>query len=169
VRKLTEMHDGRVTASSEGTDKGSEFVIVLPAAGRPKAKAVPSEAGRDLLHKGWRILVVDDNVDMATSLARLLKLLGNDVQVAHHGKAAIETARAFRPEFVLLDIGLPGMDGYQVAASLRNDGCCENSVIVAVSGYGQEEDRRRAREAGFHHHLVKPVDFGALRALLAGR
>ena len=109
-----------------------------------------------------RILVVDDNVDTANSLARLLKLLGNDVEVAFHGKAAIEKARAFRPEFVLLDIGLPGMDGYQVASALRNDSAGERMVIVAISGYGQEDDRRRAREAGFDHHFVKPVDFSIL-------
>ena len=88
-------------------------------------------------------------------------------QVAHHGKAAIETARTFRPEFVLLDIGLPGMDGYEVAATLRKDDSCKNTVIIAVSGYGQEDDRRRAREAGFDHHLVKPVDFDTLTTLLA--
>ena len=111
------------------------------------------------------MLVVDDNVDTATGLSRLLKLLGHDVQVAHDGKAAIEAARAHRPEIVLLDIGLPGMDGYQVASKLREEECCKDAIIIAVSGYGQEEDRRRSQEAGFDHHLVKPVDYDALMTL----
>ena len=102
-------------------------------------------------------------------MARLLSLLGNEVQVALHGKTAIEIARAFRPEFILLDIGLPGMDGYEVAIALRKDDTCKNALIVAVSGYGQEEDRRRCREAGFDHHLVKPVDFDALTTLIGKR
>ena len=169
VRKLTEMHGGHVLASSGGTDKGSEFVIFLPAATRPEMGALSSNDGRKDVSTGSRILVVDDNVDTAGGLARILKLLGNDVQIAFHGKAAIETARTFRPEFVLLDIGLPGMDGYEVAAILKKDNSCKNSVIVAVSGYGQEEDRRRAREAGFDHHLVKPVDIDTLTTLLGQR
>ena len=160
---------GTSLASSGGTDKGSEFVIFLPAATRPEMKALSSNDGRKDVSTGSRILVVDDNVDTAGGLARILKLLGNDVQIAFHGKAAIETARTFRPEFVLLDIGLPGMDGYEVAAILKKDNSCKNSVIVAVSGYGQEEDRRRAREAGFDHHLVKPVDIDTLTTLLGQR
>ena len=101
-------------------------------------------------------------------MARLLKLLGHDVRVAHDGPEALEAAREHRPEVVLLDIGLPGMDGYEVAARLRQEECCQDAVIIAVSGYGQEEDRRRSREAGFDHHLVKPVDFDALIVLLIG-
>jgi CheY-like chemotaxis protein len=167
VRKLTEMHDGRVTASSGGTDKGSEFVIALPAVRRPQPQPNPVGDGRNEARKGSRVLVVDDNVDTAGSLARLLQLLGNQVEVVHHGVAALEAAQIFRPEFVLLDIGLPGMDGYEVAATLRKNGLCENTVIIAVSGYGQEDDRRRGREAGFDHHLVKPVDFDVLTTLLA--
>ena len=100
-------------------------------------------------------------------MARLLKLLGHDVATAHDGPEAIEAAREHRPEFVLLDIGLPGMDGYEVAARLRREECCRDAVIIAVSGYGQDEDRRRSREAGFDHHLVKPLDHDALLSLLA--
>ena len=98
-------------------------------------------------------------MDTARGLARLLNLLGNDVRLAHDGPSAIAIAQAFRPEFVLLDIGLPGMDGYQVASMLREEDCCKDAVIIAVSGYGQEEDRRRSHAAGFDHHLVKPIDF----------
>jgi PAS domain S-box-containing protein len=169
VRRLTEMHGGKVTAKSDGTDKGSEFVISLPMAQRPKMPETSLEAGPDATRKASRILVVDDNVDTAGGMARLLGLLGNEVEIALHGKKAIEIARAFRPEFILLDIGLPGMDGYEVAAALRKDDSCKHALIVAVSGYGQEEDRRRAQEAGFDHHLVKPVDFGTLTALLEKR
>jgi CheY-like chemotaxis protein len=99
-------------------------------------------------------------------MVRLLKLLGNKVEPAHDGPSAIEAARTLRPEFILLDIGLPGMDGYEVARKLREEPCCKASVIIGVSGYGQEEDRRRSREAGFDHHLVKPVDFDKLVSLM---
>jgi CheY-like chemotaxis protein len=168
VQKLAEMHDGNVTASSGGTGKGSEFVVSLPLAKRPQTNVAPSQPGCDhVVRTGSRILVVDDNVDTAKGMARLLKLLGNDVQVTHDGKTTLEMARTFQPEFVLLDIGLPIMDGYEVAAMLRKEGHCKNAVIIAVSGYGQEEDRRRSREAGFDHHLVKPVDFDVLTNLLA--
>ena len=104
---------------------------------------------------------------MAKGMARLLKLLGHDVKTAHDGPEAIEVARAQRPEFVLLDIGLPGMDGYEVAARLRHEGCCPGAVFIAISGYGQDEDRRRSKEAGFDHHLVKPIDHHALLTLLS--
>jgi CheY-like chemotaxis protein len=99
-------------------------------------------------------------------MVRLLKLLGNDVVVAQDGLSAVEMARGFRPEFVLLDIGLPGMDGYEVAAALRQDARLKETIIIGVSGYGQEEDRRRSQAAGFNHHLVKPVDFDKLVSLL---
>jgi PAS domain S-box-containing protein len=167
VRRLTEMHGGHVVASSEGTDRGSEFVIYLPIAQKARAARPAGLTTPNEMKNGSRILVVDDNADTAGSLARLLTLLGNEVQLAHHGKAAIEVAQAFRPDFVLLDIGLPGMDGYEVAAILKKESACANAVIVAVSGYGQDDDRRRAREAGFDHHLVKPIDFDALTKLLA--
>ncbi len=167
VQKLTEMHDGRVTASSEGIGKGSTFTVYLPAA-RP-AETHFSPDGRALAagKRGSRILVVDDNIDTATGMARLLRLLGNEVQLAHDGHSAVDVARMLSPDFILLDIGLPGMNGYQVAQRLRHEPCCKNTLIIAVSGYGQEEDRRRSREAGFDHHLVKPVDFDSLLSLMA--
>ena len=115
---------------------------------------------------GSKILVVDDNEDTARGMVRLLELLGNEVRAVHDGPAAVAAARAFRPEFVLLDIGLPGMNGCEVAATLRGDEVHKGTVIIAVSGYGQDEDRRRSLAAGFDHHLVKPVDFDSLVSLL---
>lgn len=113
-----------------------------------------------------RILVVDDNVDSAESMALLLGLGGQEVRTAHDGPAALETARTFKPRVVLLDIGLPGMTGYEVAPRLRELPGMESAVLVALTGYGQEEDRQRALDAGCDHHMVKPVDFDALKALI---
>jgi CheY-like chemotaxis protein len=135
-----------------------------PGVAEPEKRRGPLAVG-----KGSRILVVDDNADTALGMVRLLKLLGNEVLAVHSGPAAIESARTFRPEFVLLDIGLPGMDGYQVASALREGEAHKDTVIIAVSGYGQEEDRRRSQAAGFDHHLVKPVDFDSLLSLIGSR
>jgi CheY-like chemotaxis protein len=111
-------------------------------------------------------LIVDDNVDTAQGLARLLKRAGHEVAVAHDGLEAIEHARELSPHFVVLDIGLPAMDGYEVVRRLRQEPCCAQSVMIAVTGYGQPEDRQRAIAAGFDHHLVKPVDVDELKGLL---
>ncbi|QEH37299.1 Autoinducer 2 sensor kinase/phosphatase LuxQ [Aquisphaera giovannonii] len=168
VKKLVELHGGTVVARSEGFGRGSEFTIRLPAAkGREGAR--PGPAGRTPgAGKRAKILVVDDNEDTAIAMSRLLRALGHEVWTAHSGPDAIQAAREHRPEFILLDIGLPGMDGYEVASRLRREDCGKHAVIVAVSGYGQEEDRRRSREAGFDHHMIKPVDHDALLALLSG-
>ncbi len=168
VHRLAELHGGAVSATSDGPGLGSEFTVRLPASARPKA--APSEARTPTAEarkiSGSRILVVDDNVDTARGMARLLKLLGNEVRVAHDGPEALELARQARPDFVLLDIGLPGLDGYQVATQLRLEECGRGATIIAVSGYGQDEDKRRSRAAGFDHHLVKPVDFDSLISLI---
>jgi CheY-like chemotaxis protein len=163
VRSLAEMHGGRVTATSEGPDKGSEFIVRLPAATAP-VDVTPRPTAQASLATGRRahILVVDDNMDTARGLSRLLTLLGHVVLTAYDGPTAIEAARGHRLEFILLDIGLPGMDGYQVATYLRREECSKDAVLIAITGYGQEDDRRRSREAGFDHHLVKPIDYGAL-------
>ena len=164
------MHGGTVTARSQGPGTGSEFVISLPAseAKRAKAPAGLELPPRELVSQaGKRVLVVDDNVDTAQGLARLLRLRGHAVEVAFDGATALEMAGRATPQAVLLDLGLPGLDGFQVCERLRRDGCA-NVLIVAVSGYGQEEDRRRSREAGFDHHLVKPVAIEELARLLAG-
>jgi signal transduction histidine kinase len=166
VQKLAEMHGGTIEARSDGSGRGSEFVLRLPLARKPRVAQPEVQRGEFAVGKGSRILVVDDNVDTALGMVRLLKMLGNEVIAVHSGPAAVEAARTFRPDFVLLDIGLPGMDGYQVASALRGDEAFKEAVIIAVSGYGQEEDRRRAQAAGFDHHMVKPVDFDSLVALL---
>ncbi|MGP0062246.1 MAG: CHASE3 domain-containing protein [Isosphaeraceae bacterium] len=168
VRKLVALHGGSVTARSEGPGKGCEFTVRLPAA-RPPAGTAPaprSPVGPPA-RRSSRILVVDDNVDTAKGMARLLKLLGHEVWTAHKGNEAIKLAGECAPEFVLLDIGLPEMDGYEVARRLRQEEICRHAVIVAVSGYGQEEDVARGRIVGFDHHLVKPIDHDALLVILA--
>jgi CheY-like chemotaxis protein len=117
--------------------------------------------------RGARILVVDDHADTVGSLAKLLKLHGHEVHTARDGSEAIAKALRWRPEFVLLDIGLPDLDGYQVAARIRREASCQGIVLIAVTGYGRPEDRERSREAGIDHHLLKPVDPGKLLALLS--
>ncbi|QDV35035.1 hybrid sensor histidine kinase/response regulator [Tautonia plasticadhaerens] len=167
VKRLVELHGGTIDAASEGPGRGSEFVVRLPAATGPVEVRPPSAGPSRAAHPGARVLVVDDNADAARSLERLLRLAGHDVTVAHDGDEALGAARETRPEFVLLDIGLPGMDGHEVASRLRREGCCEGAILVAVSGYGQDEDRRRSREVGIDHHLVKPLDHDALLALIS--
>lgn len=125
---------------------------------RPTATGQPPLAERESgAVRPARILVVDDNVDLARGLARLLAIHGHEVQIAHDGPTGLDQAKKSKPEIVLLDIGLPGMDGYQVAAHLRREEAVKHATLIAISGYGQEEDRRLAKEAGFDHHLVKPI------------
>ena len=172
VRELAEMHGGSVSAQSEGPGRGSVFTVRLAATpvgvdgpeGGGEGPPAPGEARRP---GGSRILIVDDNVDVARGVARLLKILGHEVATAHDGPSGMEAARGFLPDVILLDIGLPGMNGYEVATRLRAEEFGKAALIVAISGYGQDEDRRRSREAGFDHHLVKPVDHGALATLLS--
>jgi CheY-like chemotaxis protein len=114
-----------------------------------------------------RILLVDDNRDAANSLGTLLKFLGADVKIAYDGQSALESLRICRPSVILLDIGMPGLDGYEVARRIRQDAEFSHLVLIALTGWGQEQDRRRTRDAGFDHHLVKPVELGALHGLLA--
>ena len=165
VRKLAEMHGGSVSATSEGQGLGSEFTVRLPLSVEPSAAEAPAVTGDTV--GPLRVLVVDDNVDMARSLGRLLEHAGHTVTTAHDGHAVLDAARSFQPDVIVLDIGLPGLDGYRVAEALRREPAFANVRLVAVSGYGQAEDRNRSKAAGFDHHLVKPVDFGQLVSLLA--
>jgi CheY-like chemotaxis protein/two-component sensor histidine kinase len=170
VKGLVEMHGGSVAAHSAGVGRGSEFVVRLPLAlGEPEGTVAPAPpagaAGAG--HARRRILVVDDNRDGAATLAMMLSLLGHDTRTAHDGLEALDVAAAFRPEVVLLDIGMPKLNGYDAARRLRQEPWGRDVVLVACTGWGQEEDRQRSREAGFDVHLVKPVAFADLEKLLA--
>ncbi len=170
VRRLVEMHGGSIEARSDGPGTGSEFVVRLPllpgaATGdRPPVPAAGPPAGKPAPR---RVLVADDNPDAADSLAMMLRLQGHDVRVAYGGRAALEQARSEAPDVALLDLGMPVLDGYELAKQFREDPCLRQVLLVAVTGWGQTEDRRRTQEAGFHHHLVKPVEAEALEKVLA--
>lgn len=167
ARKLAEMHGGTIEAKSAGIGKGSEFLVRLPMAAHPSPK---SELGNPVETERLppkRILVVDDNQDSAESLGALLGFLGADVRTALGGSQALEVFAGYEPSVVFLDIGMPGMDGYEVARRIRSDFPQSHPILVALTGWGQSEDRRRVREAGFDHHLVKPADLSALQALLS--
>jgi signal transduction histidine kinase/CheY-like chemotaxis protein len=171
VRRLVELHGGTITAASKGLGRGSEFVVRLPA---PSVnRDGPIRDGDERCSPSFskpprrRILVVDDNVDAAQTLSMLLILQGHETRLAHDGPSALQAAEDYQPEVVLLDIGLPRMDGYQVARCLRERPEMANVLLVALTGYGQDEDRQRSHEAGFNAHLVKPLDLDALRILLA--
>ncbi len=170
VRRLTELHGGQVQAFSGGEGKGSEFVVRLPAlpAGTPAEATASSRAPEPTPPDSpgrRRILVVDDNIDSATSLARVLQRQAHHVDVAHDGRTALLAAEANNPDVVLLDIAMPGLDGLEVARHLRRRSG-PHPMLVAITGYGRSEDRRRTAEAGFDHHLVKPVNLQTLRSLL---
>ena len=148
--------------------QGSEFVVRLPMVlTADTAAAIDSHETAEPTGPSLRVLVVDDNVDTAETLAMLLEESGHDVRTAHDGPTALEAALDYRPDVVLLDIGLPGLDGYEVAKRMRQQPVLKNVVLVAMTGYGQESDRQRSQEAGFDHHLVKPAEFGKVQQILA--
>jgi len=173
VRRLIEMHAGSVSASSEGTGRGSEFLIRLPlhtgaapempAAGETLAAAAPAAAGA----AARRILVADDNADAVASLSELLRLCGHEVFSAGDGRAALEAAERHRPDVVLLDIGMPLLDGYEVARGIRAQPWGREMLLLALTGWGQDADRHRSAAAGFDLHMVKPLDIGKLTQLLS--
>ncbi len=169
VKRLSEMHGGRVEARSEGEDKGSEFIIRLPTIAAPveapsrETVKAPTQAAT-----GCRILVVDDNVDSATTLAKVLNLMGHEVRTAYDGKSGLEAAIEFQPALILLDIGMPKLNGYDVARSIRAQPWGQSITLAALTGWGQAEDQRRSEEAGFDFHLVKPVEPESLERLVAG-
>jgi signal transduction histidine kinase/CheY-like chemotaxis protein len=167
VRSLVELHGGTVDAHSEGLGQGSEFRVWLPpgiGSGVPDAKSPPSVTSER--PKGVRVLLVDDNVDAATLLARVLTAWGHVVRVAHDGASALEIVETFTPDVALLDIGLPAMDGYELARRLHAIPALAGVRLVALTGYGQARDREAALDAGFHEHIVKPVDLDVLERVL---
>jgi PAS domain S-box-containing protein len=167
VRKIVELHGGRVVASSPGPGRGSRFLVNLPLRRVPAALATAESPLPAAHRKPLRVLVVDDNVDAADGLSMMIRLLGHDARAVFDGTSAIQIAPAFRPDVVLLDIGMPGLDGHTVARRLREDEATRGAYLVALSGWGQVEDRTRSREAGFDEHLVKPADPHQLERLLA--
>ncbi len=171
VRRLVEMHDGSVTAESEGEGRGSEFVVRLPVLPRSVQGQKTEEAaeGRPPAGPFRRVLVADDNVDSALTLATLLRSAGNEVETAHDGLEAWDAAQKIRPDLVLLDLGMPGLDGCSVARRIRSQPWGQKPLLIALTGWGQEDVRVRTDEAGFDAHLVKPVDFDVLTRLLADR
>jgi PAS domain S-box-containing protein len=168
VRRLVELHGGRVEARSGGPGQGSEFIVRLPAEASGAASGGGAAAGQSPRPApgGLKVLIVEDNVDSAKMMSFMLELGGHQVRTAYDGAEALEAARAFGPHAVLCDIGLPGMNGYEVAARLRQQPDFQRTPLIALTGYGEEEARRRSKEAGFDYHLVKPVEPDALGALL---
>jgi CheY-like chemotaxis protein len=169
AKSLVEMHGGTIEARSDGPGRGSEFIVRLPAseaAPRPAAGEAPFFASLKPAAGRRRVLVVDDNVDAAEALGLLLKEMGCEVHIAHGGAAAIEAARAHPPQLVLLDISMPGVDGYGVVRRLRQELAFADVPFIAITGLGREADREKARAAGFNEHLVKPVEPAALREIL---
>jgi PAS domain S-box-containing protein len=168
VKKIVDLHGGTVEASSAGVGQGSEFVVCLPCV---RQTQIQTESNVNLEAQGaetpMRILVADDNVDSADCLARLLKIAGHELRVAYDGPTALALATNFQPKVILLDIGLPGLSGYEVAQRIRQNSETKNATLVAITGWGQPEDQERSREAGFDHHLLKPVNPESLQQLLA--
>ena len=167
VKGLTELHGGTIEARSDGLGHGSEFIVRLPlsplypVSSPPVAGPAPPSPAR------LRILIADDNQDSADSLSMLLELAGHDVRVAHHGRAALSLAQAFRPDVALLDIGMPDLSGYEVAQALRRESWGQAMQLIALTGWGQEKDRQRALETGFNKHLTKPIDPDHLETLIS--
>jgi CheY-like chemotaxis protein len=167
ARIIVELHHGSLEANSEGAGKGSEFILRLPlgeaeTAAAPKVRAMAPAAKAP----GRRVLVVDDNADAAAMLSALVRMLGHEVVTVHDGIEALQVSEGFRPEVILLDIGMPGMNGYEVARRLRERDRSPKPVIVAVTGWGKPDDELRSREAGFDVHLVKPVEELQVRKVL---
>jgi CheY-like chemotaxis protein len=172
AREIIELHGGKIEARSEGPGQGSEFTVSLPLSGAESSTSAtvtdfgPAIRAPTARQKSSRIVVVDDNQVQARSLQRLLQTMGHDVRVVHDGPSALHVMQNFVPEFALIDLGLPTMDGYEVARRLREQSQFRDVTLIAQTGWGREEDRKRARAAGFDHHLVKPIDHQQLVQIL---
>src|SRR5690606_10244726 len=167
VRRLVELHGGTVHAHSAGPGRGSEFFVCLPVlAGDRRSLQGAAEAGGDM--RGRRILVVDDNEDAAESLSLLLEMLGATSRTVNRGSAVLKAIENLQPEVVLLDIAMPEMDGYQVAEAIRAHPLGQSIRLIALTGFGQQEDRQRTLRSGFNDHLVKPVILAELEKAIAG-
>jgi len=166
ARQLVEMHGGRITARSDGVGRGSEFKIHLPATALSPTQPAEDDPAMHVAAAKRRILLADDNIDAAQTLRLLIELLGHEVHIVHDGLEAVESFSTFQPDIVLLDIGMPGLSGYEVATRIRAMPNGRRVALVAISGWGQESDRRAARQAGFDHHLTKPVELHQLRSFL---
>jgi CheY-like chemotaxis protein len=167
VKTLVGMHGGTVDAHSDGLGLGSEFVVRLPVLAEARKPLSPADVNQSMPAARRRILIVDDNEDGAESLAMLLQLAGHETHTAHDGFEAIEAVRRLRPDVVLLDIGLPRLNGYEACRRIRNEPWGKDLVLVALTGWGGADDRHRSSEAGFDEHMVKPVDHDVLLAFLA--
>jgi CheY-like chemotaxis protein len=168
VRGLVDLHKGTVEATSEGPGRGSKFMVRLPlAVSVPAAAAAAETDAPPVAGVGRRVLVADDNKDAADALAMLLELAGHEVRVAHGGRAALSLAQTFRPDVAILDVGMPELNGYEVAKELRRAPWGPRMRLIALTGWAQDEDRQRAKDAGFDRHFTKPVDADALEILLS--
>jgi len=166
VKRLVEMHGGRVEARSDGLGNGSEFIVRLPVV---VEASIPQESRGEEEKppkSSLRILIVDDNRDGADSLGMMLRIMGNDTRTAYDGQEGVDVAGEFRPEVVLFDIGMPKLNGYEACRRIREQPWGKCIVLIAVTGWGQDDDRRRSHEAGFDHHMIKPVDPKALMEML---
>jgi CheY-like chemotaxis protein len=166
VQLLVAMHEGRVEARSE-LGKGSEFIIRIPVRPSPGKRSDDQNKTVQPPTDALRVLVVEDNLDVARSIQRLLQISGHNVRVVHNGASAMKAALDFAPNAVLLDIGLPDVDGLQLAKWIRQQPALRNVLLVALTGYGLESDKERTRDAGFDHHLVKPMSFQKIESILA--
>jgi CheY-like chemotaxis protein len=167
AQQLVRMHAGRIEAHSAGIGQGSEFIIWLPLAEITPALITAGGPGQRLAPVRRRVLVVDDNEDAAASLSLLLEVMGHEIYTAYDGLEALTTAAMFRPDVILLDLGMPKLNGYEAARQMREQPWGKQVTLIAITGWGQERDQRRTQEAGFDHHLVKPVDPALLESLLA--
>ena len=167
VKGLLELHGGTIDARSDGLGRGSEFIVLLPLTAATPSEASATDVDVPPVARGRRVMVADDNKDAADSLAMLLELGGHEVRVAHRGRAALELAQTFRPDVAIIDIGMPDLSGYEVAKELRRESWGTGICLIALTGWGQDDDRQRAKDAGFDRHMTKPVEAWALEELLS--